>query len=78
MGVTIGGDAAKSGKVTNLLVIMRVRLSQKTILKNLTYLSTKTLKLHTEKKSHKIDLRAIGFLKYACIETLACLTNQVG
>ena len=28
MGVTIGGDAAKSGKNTHLLVIMRVRLSQ--------------------------------------------------
>ena len=27
MGVTIGGDAAKSGKNTDLLVIMRVRLS---------------------------------------------------
>ena len=32
MGVTIGGDAAKSGKHTYLLVIMRVRLSQKTFL----------------------------------------------
>ena len=29
MGVTIGGDAAKSGKNTILLVIMHVRLSQK-------------------------------------------------
>ena len=29
MGVEIGGDAEKSGKNTNLLVIMRVRLSQK-------------------------------------------------
>ena len=35
MGVTIGGDAAKSGKVTNLLVIMRMRLSQKIGLLNL-------------------------------------------
>ena len=29
MGVTIGDDAAKSGKNTHLLVIMHVRLSQK-------------------------------------------------
>ena len=29
MGVTIGGDAAKSDKNTHLLVIMRMRLSQK-------------------------------------------------
>ena len=29
MGVTLGGDADKSGNNTNLLVIMRVRLSQK-------------------------------------------------
>ena len=29
MGVTIGGDAAKSGENTHLLVIMGVRLSQK-------------------------------------------------
>ena len=29
MGVTIGGDAAKSVKNTHLLVIMCVRLSQK-------------------------------------------------
>ena len=29
MGVTIGGDAAKSGKNTHLVVIMHVRLSQK-------------------------------------------------
>ena len=29
MGVAIGGDAAKSDKNTDLLVIMRVRLSQK-------------------------------------------------
>ena len=31
MGVTIGGDAAKNGNNTNLLVIMRVRLSQKSV-----------------------------------------------
>ena len=36
MGVAIGGAAAKSGKNTNLLVIMRVRLSQKIGLHNLT------------------------------------------
>ena len=36
MGVTIGGDAAKSGKNTHLLVIMRVRLSQKIGLLDLT------------------------------------------
>ena len=29
MGVTLGGDADKSGNNTNLLVIMRVRLLQK-------------------------------------------------
>ena len=29
MGVTFGGDAAKSGKNTHLLVLMRVRLPQK-------------------------------------------------
>ena len=29
MGVIIGGDSAKSGKNTHLLVVMRVRLSQK-------------------------------------------------
>ena len=29
MGVTIGGDAAKSGKNTHLFVIIRVRLYQK-------------------------------------------------
>ena len=36
LGVTIGGDAAKSGKNTNLLVIMRVRLLQTISLLNLT------------------------------------------
>ena len=36
MGVTIGGDAAKSGNNTHLLVVMRVRLSQKIGLINLT------------------------------------------
>ena len=36
MGVTIGGDAAKSGKNTNLLVIMSVRLLQKIGLLDLT------------------------------------------
>ena len=36
MGVTIGGDAAKSGKNTHLLVIMRVRLLQKIGLLDLT------------------------------------------
>ena len=36
MEVTIGGDAAKSGKNTHLLVIMRVRLSQKIGLLDLT------------------------------------------
>ena len=36
MGVAIGGAAAKSGKNTHLLVIMRVRLSQKIGLHNLT------------------------------------------
>ena len=35
MGVTIGGDAAKIGKNTHFLVIMRVRLSQKTALLDL-------------------------------------------
>ena len=34
MGVKIGGDDAKSGKNTNLLVIMYVRLSQKISLHN--------------------------------------------
>ena len=29
IGTTIGGDAEKSGKNTNLLVIMHVRISQK-------------------------------------------------
>ena len=29
MGMTIGGDAEKSGKNTHMLVIMRVMLSQK-------------------------------------------------
>ena len=32
----IGGDAAKSGKNTNLVVIMHMRLSQKIILIDLT------------------------------------------
>ena len=36
MGVMIGSDAAKSGKNTNLLLIMRVRLSQRIGLHNLT------------------------------------------
>ena len=36
MGVTIGGDAAKSGKNTHLLVVMRVSLSQKIGLLDLT------------------------------------------
>ena len=36
MGLTIGGDAAKSGKNTHLLVIMRMRLSQKIGLLDLT------------------------------------------
>ena len=36
MGVTIGGDAHKSGKNTHLLVVMRVRLSQKIGLLDLT------------------------------------------
>ena len=36
MGVTIGGDAAKIGKNTNFLVIMRVRISQKIGLIDLT------------------------------------------
>ena len=35
-GVTIGGDAAKSGKDTHLLVVMRVRLSQNIGLLDLT------------------------------------------
>ena len=35
-GVTIGGDAAKNGKNTNELVIMRERLSQKIGLLDLT------------------------------------------
>ena len=36
MGVTIGSDAAKSGKITNLLVVMCVRLLQKIGLLDLT------------------------------------------
>ena len=36
MGVKIGDDASKSGKNTHLLVVMRVRLSQKTGLLDLT------------------------------------------
>ena len=36
MQVTIGGDAAKSCKNTHLLVIMRMRISQKIVLLNLT------------------------------------------
>ena len=36
MGVTIWGDAAKSGKNTHLLVVMCVRLSQKIGLLDLT------------------------------------------
>ena len=36
MGVTIGGDAVKSGKNTDLVVIMRGRLSQKIGLLDLT------------------------------------------
>ena len=36
MGVTIGGDAAKSVKRTNLLVVMRVRLSHNIGLLDLT------------------------------------------
>ena len=36
MGVTIGGDAEKSGENTHLLVIMRMRLSQKIDLLDLT------------------------------------------
>ena len=36
MGVTIGGDAEKSDKNTHLLVIMRMRLSQKFGLLDLT------------------------------------------
>ena len=38
MGVTIGVDAAKSGKNTHLAVMMCVRLSQKIGLLNLTNL----------------------------------------
>ena len=36
MGATIGGDAAKSGKKTHLLVIMHVRISHKIGLLDLT------------------------------------------
>ena len=36
MGVTIGGDAAKSVKNTHLLVVMHVMISQKIGLLNLT------------------------------------------
>ena len=36
MGVTIGGDTTKSGKNTHLLVIMRMRISQKIGLLDLT------------------------------------------
>ena len=36
MGVTIVGDAAKSGKNNHLLIVMRVRLSQKIGLLDLT------------------------------------------
>ena len=36
MGATIVGDAAKSGRSTHLLVIMRVSLLQKISLHNLT------------------------------------------
>ena len=36
MGVTIGGDASKSGKNAHLLVVMCVRLSHKIGLLNLT------------------------------------------
>ena len=36
MGLTIGGDAAKSGKNTHLLVVMRMMLSQNIGLLDLT------------------------------------------
>ena len=36
MGIKIGGDDSKSGKNTHLLVVMRVRLSQKIGLLDLT------------------------------------------
>ena len=36
MGVTIGGDAEKSGRNTNLLIMMHTRLSEKISLHNLT------------------------------------------
>ena len=39
MGLTIRSDAAKNGKNTNLLVVMRVRLSQKIGLINLSNLT---------------------------------------
>ena len=45
MAVTIGGDAEKSVKNTHLLVIMRMRLSHKIGLLNLTNLPTTTLKI---------------------------------
>ena len=47
MGMTIGGDAAKSGKSTHLLVIIRMRLSQEIRLidlTNLTRLKKKTVR----------------------------------
>ena len=53
MRVTIGGDAAKSGKNTHLLVVMRVRLSQKIGLLDLTnrtrFKKGNGYKMHTKK-----------------------------
>ena len=47
MGVTIGGDAAKIGMNTHLLVVMRVRLSQKIGLLDLENLPTRSAQIPT-------------------------------
>ena len=47
MGVKIGGDTAKSNKNTHLLVIMRVRLSQKIGLLDLKNIPTTSSQMPT-------------------------------
>ena len=48
MGITIGGDATKSGKNTHLLVIMRMKLSKKIGLIDLTNPPTIYCKITTQ------------------------------
>ena len=68
MGVKIGDDSAKSGKNTHLVVIMRMRLSQKIGLQNLTN-QTRFKKVNGTKQRTKSisDYFRICLMLHACI-----------